>query len=195
MIVLDVETTGTEPTKHSLVSIGALDFNNPQDQFYAECRIWDGAHVDPVALTVNGFTEAEIRDPAKETEAEIVARFYAWLQNKQNHTIAGQNPSFDLGFVLAAGQRAGLNISLPRRTVDLHTLAYFHIVHRGLEIPLKNSRTNIDSDYIMAYVGIPTEPKPHKALNGAIWEAEAFARIFRDKPFLEQFVQFPVPWA
>src|SRR3989344_2493483 len=34
MIVIDVETTGVIPTKHSILSIGAIDFNNPENQFY-----------------------------------------------------------------------------------------------------------------------------------------------------------------
>lgn len=43
MIILDVETTGTDPSIHSLVSIGAVDFNNPDTRFMEECLVWSGA--------------------------------------------------------------------------------------------------------------------------------------------------------
>ena len=43
MIVVDVETSGMDAYKHSLLSIGAVDFENPVERFYEECRIWDGA--------------------------------------------------------------------------------------------------------------------------------------------------------
>ena len=60
MLVVDVEASGTDYSKHSIVSVGALDFANPKNRFYEECRIWDGAHIMDGALTVNGFTKAQI---------------------------------------------------------------------------------------------------------------------------------------
>jgi DNA polymerase III epsilon subunit-like protein len=69
MMVVDVEASGTEYQKHSIVSIGAIDFDRPENRFYAECKLWEGAHVMEGALEVNGFTEAEITDPTKKSEA------------------------------------------------------------------------------------------------------------------------------
>ena len=57
MIVVDVETSGLDDEKNSLLSIGAVDFYNPKNQFYGECRVREGAEVNPEALEVNGFTE------------------------------------------------------------------------------------------------------------------------------------------
>lgn len=194
MIVLDVETTGTEPSKHSLVSIGAIDFSDPSKQFYAECRMWDGAHIMPEALVINGYTEEEIRDPKKKTEGEVAAEFLKWIEGSAEHTIAGQNPFFDTGFMQAACQRNSLNFTLAHRIIDLHTIVYFHMKRRGLEVPVKNKRTSINSDFIMNYVGLPAEPKPHIALNGAKWEAEAFSRLLNEKSLFSEFVQYPIPW-
>jgi DNA polymerase III epsilon subunit-like protein len=60
MIVVDVEASGTNYEKHSIVSLGAVDFDNPENRFYGECHIWDGAHIMEEALEVCGFTETEI---------------------------------------------------------------------------------------------------------------------------------------
>ena len=59
MIIVDVESTGIEPEKHSILSIGALDFDNPENQFYGECRAWDWAHIMDESLVVNGFSREE----------------------------------------------------------------------------------------------------------------------------------------
>ena len=45
MIVIDIETTGLDPRKHSIVSIGAIDLSNPKRQFYVENQIWEGAEI------------------------------------------------------------------------------------------------------------------------------------------------------
>jgi DNA polymerase III epsilon subunit-like protein len=194
MIVVDVETTGTEPDKHSVLSIGAVDFGNPDAQFYGECRIWDGAHVDPVALTINGMTEAQVRDPNKKTEGEIIKDFFTWVEDREEFTVAGQNPLFDLGFIKAGAYRNHINYTLAHRSIDQHSLVYFHMIRRGLTPPVHNKHSGLDSDTIMAYVGIPAEPKPHIALNGAKWEAEVFSRLLHEKPLFTEFKGYKIPW-
>ena len=67
MIVLDVEASGTEAHKHSIVSLGALDFMNPTNRFYEECRVWEGAHIMDEALVVNGFTKEQIHQALRES--------------------------------------------------------------------------------------------------------------------------------
>lgn len=194
MIVLDVEASGTEPYKHSLVSIGALDFHNPKNQFYAECRIWEGAHISEEALGVNGFTEAEIQDPKKKTDKEIVQEFLAWAASIEEHTTAGQNPSFDRDFIKATCERYHLDYPLAHRTIDVHTAAYVHMVKWGIEPPVEHHRSALNSTAIQNYVGIPEEPKPHNALNGAKVAAEALSRILYDKKLLPEFKEFDIPW-
>ena len=108
MIVVDVETTGTNPQKHSIISIGAIDMDAPIDQngqFYAECRVWEGAHIEPDAMAVNGMTDEQIHDKQKPEEGEAVRQFFAWFAEKENLVLAGHNPMFDLGFLQAAAAR------------------------------------------------------------------------------------------
>ncbi|HLP44010.1 MAG TPA: 3'-5' exonuclease [Candidatus Nanoarchaeia archaeon] len=192
MIIVDVETTGTNPAKNSLVSIGAVNFDAPLDQFYEECQIWDGAHIEPAAMEVNGFTEEQIRDTKKPTEAETLKNFLVWIESKQNQIVVAQNPMFDLGFLQAAAYRAGVDYKLAHRSLDIHTLAFMHMIKKGIEPPINNGKSNINSDGIMKYVGIPTEPRPHIAINGAVWEAEALSRLLYGKNLFSQFKDYPV---
>ena len=46
MIIADVETTGVDSRLCSLVSIGAVEFDSPNNQFYVECRAFEGAHIE-----------------------------------------------------------------------------------------------------------------------------------------------------
>ena len=196
MIVLDIEASGTDYGAHSIVSIGALDFDNPDDQFYDECRVWDGAHVDDDALAVNGFSKAEIIDPGKKSEAELTKAFMAWAVERRDFTILGQNPSFDRDFVRAAARRAHLDFPLPYRTIDTHTLAYMHIAKRGLPAPFDavKHHSALDLDAILRYAGIPEEPSPHNALTGALCHAEVASRLLWGRPLLPEFEMYPIPW-
>jgi DNA polymerase III epsilon subunit-like protein len=196
MLVLDIEASGTEYNIHSIVSLGAIDLDNPERRFYEECRIWDGAHIMDGALEVNGFTKEEITDPSKQTEATLIQRFMEWSQHLADRTLAGQNVSFDRDFVRAACNRAGLSYHLAYRTIDTHSLCYMHMLKRGLTPPLdlQHRRSALNLDAILNYCGIPDEPDPHNALTGALCHAEVISRLLYDKKLLPEFSAHPIPW-
>jgi len=196
MIVIDIEASGTEYAKHSIVSIGALDFDNPTNRFYEECRIWDGAHFMEEALAVNGFTEAQITDESKKSEGEIVRMFLEWSQHMGDRTLAGQNVSFDRDFLKAACEREGLSWDLAHRTIDTHTLCYMHMVKRGIPPPIdpEHRRSALNLDAVLNYCGIADEPEPHNALTGAFSHAEVISRLLYDKKLLSEFEQYDISW-
>ena len=196
MIILDIEASGTEYEKHSIVSIGAFDFDNPKNRFYEECRIWTGAHIMDGALEVNGFTEAEITDITKQTEAEIVMKFMEWSQSFADRTLTGQNISFDRDFLRAASGRAGMNWTFAYRTIDTHSLCWMHIIKAGGAPPIdqQHKRSNLDLNAVLQYCGVPTEPDPHNALTGALCHAEVTSRLLYDKKLLPEFEQYEIPW-
>lgn len=196
MIILDIEASGTEYAIHSIVSIGAVDFSKPERRFYVECRIWEGAHIMDGALEVNGFTEAQITDPQKLSEADAVRQFLEWTQECGDRTLVGQNVSFDRDFVRAACGRAHLAYDLPYRTLDTHTLCYMHMVKRGLPAPIdaQHRRSSLNLDAVLNYCGIPEEPDPHNALTGALCHAEVTSRLLFDTPLLPEFSHYAIPW-
>lgn len=195
MIVLDVEASGTEAHKHSIVSLGALDLTNPSHRFYEECRIWDGAHVMDQALVVNGFTKEQITDPKKQSEADLVHRFLIWSEDSKERTLAGQNVSFDRDFLKYAAERAGhTDWPFAYRTVDTHTLCYMHMVQRGIQPPVAHRRSALNLDAVLSYCGIPEEPEPHNALTGALSHAEVISRLLYDRKLLPEFEQYLIPW-
>ena len=192
MIIVDVESSGVDPHKNSLLSIGAVDFADPTRTFYEECRVWDGAHIEQEALEVNGFTRERAQNPTAQSEGDLVKHFLEWASQSPERTIAGHNVSFDRDFMKAAAGRNHIDWPFAQRTIDLHTLAYVDLLRAGKDIPLKNAHSGLSLDLILAALGLPPEPKPHIGINGAKLEAECFARILHGRSLWPEFASFPV---
>ncbi|MFA5997087.1 MAG: 3'-5' exoribonuclease [Candidatus Paceibacterota bacterium] len=192
MIVADIEASGLDYNKHSLLSIGAVDFENPERQFYGECRMWDGASIMTDAINVNGFTKENCVDPRKQSLEELMNSFLKWIDEGEDKTLAGQNPSFDRDFLNNSFARAHIGWHFSYRTLDLNSMAYMDMIKRGLPVQHKNNRADLSLDTILKYLGLPEEPKPHHGLMGAKLEAEAFSRILYGKNLLPEFAEYPI---
>lgn len=171
LVVVDVETTGLYSHKSSLVSIGAVKISDPKDTYYGECRIWPGAEVDPGALRVNGMSKQEITSLQRQTEAELIKDFLAWLP--KGPVMIAHNASFDRDFIADACKRAGLKTPFGFRTVDIHSIVLLHLM-RESEDPIPKS---LSLNKCLESLGLPKEPNPHNALTGAKCEAELFIKV------------------
>jgi DNA polymerase III epsilon subunit-like protein len=196
MIIVDVEASGVDYEKNSIIAIGALDYSDPSNRFYGECRVWEGSHINEEASEIHGMTVAEMTDPNKVSEAELVRSFLEWTQHMADRTLVGQNVSFDRDMIKAGAARAGLAWDLAHRTIDTHTLAWMHMVKRGLPPPIdvQHRRSALNLDAILNYCGIPAEPEPHNALTGALSHAEVTSRLLDDRMLLPEFSMYPIPW-
>lgn len=197
MLIVDVEASGTDPNKHSIVGIGALDIANPSNRFYEECRIWDGAHIMDDSLAIIGLTKEQLTDGKKQSEADLVHAFLHWSEKLPERTLAAQNVSFDRDFLRAAAERAGhTEWPFSYRTIDVHSLAYMHMIKRGLQPPVDPVKRHsaLDLDQVLVYCGIPMEPVPHNALTGALSHAEVISRLLYGRKLLPEFTQFDIPW-
>jgi DNA polymerase III epsilon subunit-like protein len=195
MIVIDIETTGTNPRQHAIITIGAIEFENPDNQFYSEAKVWEGAKIDEESLPIHGFSIAEITDKTKESQYILLKSFIDWFASIEDHTPAGLHiGGFDLQFLEIAANRENLAWPLGKRSVDLHSLvfAHLHVYNRDL-YTIKNNHTDIYGNFIQKYCGLPTIPKPHNALTDAKWEAECFSRLLYGKNLLPDYAQYPVP--
>jgi DNA polymerase III epsilon subunit-like protein len=197
MLVVDCEMTGLEPTLHSIVSVGAIDFDHPERQLYMECHAWEGAKIEDEALAVNGFTREQVLDATKPTEADLVHAFIAFAEGMPDTTIAGQNVFTDVYCLQNAAKRAGHTAwPFAHRIIDIHSLCWEHMIKRGVTPPVdpqkRHSALNLDA--VLNYCGIPEEPKPHNALTGTKCNAEVISRLLYDKKLLPEFEQYAVPW-
>jgi DNA polymerase III epsilon subunit-like protein len=209
MIVLDVETTGLDPSKHSVVSIGAVEFDpvklgfesdnakvsQPENQFYQECRMWKGAEIMPEALDVHGMSREEITSPDKQSLESLMKSLLSWVEGCDNHTMAGHNVHFDLDFVTDSFRRYDLKNVFQQRVVDTHSLTWMHMVKQGNERPTKDKHSAISSDFVFKYVGINYQRGDHNALEDAKLTAEAISRLLYDEKLLGEYSEHEIPWA
>jgi len=161
-LVVDIETTGLSPIKHSMVSLGAVDYTTGEE-FYGECRISNNAIIDDFALGVNGFTRAQCLDDAKQTPLDLYRQFLKWCEGRDALIGGQQVGSFDILFLKELHTSIS-DIKWPfgHRSVDLHSVAYGKL---GKSLSL---------DGVLQAVGLKPEPKPHNALTGARLERDAF---------------------
>lgn len=194
MIILDIETSGLNSDENGLLSIGAIDFARPRDQFYGECRIRKSEKISQTALEINGFTSEEARDPCRQSTRELLQSFALWLSMRNEKVIGGLHiSSFDVPFINHKAEQTRTPIKLHRRSIDLHSIAYAKMLQLGRIVPLTDGWSVMDVDFIYPLCGLPREPYPKNSLNGAKWEAECLARLIYGKKLLKQFERYPVP--
>lgn len=172
LYAVDVETSGIDPNKSSLLSIGAVNINNLSDFFYAECRAFPDAEIHEGALKVNGFTIDQINAQPL-TEAEIIKDFFQWL--KAGPMMIAHNSSFDSSFIAAAALRAQLPNPFGFRTIDIHSIVHTHITQRNETPPGRLSLNEC-----LNYFDLPKEPDPHNALTGARCNYDIYQKVINN---------------
>ena len=184
MIVVEIETTGLDQQKHSIISIGAVEFEHPENQFYGECRPWEGAEIDPKALQVNKFTAQQVA-----TQQKLLEEFLAWTKPITNKTMASQNVWFDVLFLRTACAREQQQWIFGNRYMDAHALAYEHFARAGKLILKKEGTSDINLDKILTFLGIEVRGATHNALEDAQLTAEIISRFIHGKNLLPQYKQ------
>lgn len=195
MIVIDGEFSGLDHKSQGLVSLGAVDLYNPENQFYGECRLEEDMTYVEEALAINGFSVEEIYDKNKPSIAEMITEFDAWLQTCTTpQVLIGHNPKSDIDFLVESYKIAGIDYPLGHRSMDTHTIIMMSHMQLDQEILIEKWKYKINLDQGLKYVGIPNwEPRPHNALTWAKCEAEVVARIILKKKLLPEFDQYDIP--
>lgn len=135
-VIVDVETAGFDPQRHALLEVAAviprmdeLGMLHIEEVHSAHVIPFEGAQLDPAALEFNGIDPHHpLRIALEEKEALLKIFHPVRAAVKKNGCtraiLVGHNPSFDLNFVNAAVQRAGLkrNPFHPFSTFDTATL-------------------------------------------------------------------------
>jgi DNA polymerase III epsilon subunit-like protein len=211
--VVDLEATSLNTRKGAIASIGMVTFRNGElKRYYRVFRPFKGAKIDKSALAVCGFTLKELNrkcdckggeDNCKVLEhahspEKVCSYVSEFMHENQCHTIAGQNPAFDTGYLHAYFERYKNFDFISHRTIDLHSIGYGHLASKGMKVPVDRARDGkvsyVRNDFsatkLYQLIGMPTEPKPHNALTGALFEFEAFCRLIYKKPVLEEFKMY-----
>lgn len=180
MIIVDIETTGIDPKKHSIVSIGAVDLDNPENYFYGECKPRENALIDEVAIKINGFNQERINNIQK-TCKELLIEFLEWSKPIKNKTIGGYNVHFDYNFLVEHLKLYNLDVPFMYRLVDLHSIFYYYCLKNKIEIPLRKDSSGLDLDFIIASLNMKKREGYHNALEDVKLTMEAMNMLINKK--------------
>ena len=195
MIVIDGEFSGLDHNKHGLLSLGAVDLNNPEKQFYGECRLEEWMTYTDEALWVNGFKKEDLYNPEKKSIKEMIGEFDEWLQTCSTpQLLVGQNPKSDIDFLKTSYDIADIEYPLGHRSIDTHSVVFMKHLQLGKKILIEKWMYKINLDESLRFVWIRWwEPRPHNALTGAKCEAEVVSRVIYGKKLLPEFENIDMP--
>jgi DNA polymerase III epsilon subunit-like protein len=186
ILVVDIETTSASRRTAGIVEIGAIwlhsEFGVHHGQhFEVKCRPYRGAPICAEAIAVNGCDWLE--DPTVASETEAMDLFFDWIASSlkvpelrnDDVIMAGMNVGvFDWLILEAAADRSENTFPFSFRTVDLHALAMQEAYRVSLE---GITGAGLKSKEILELLGLPAEPKPHRALCGALLEHRAISEL------------------
>ena len=204
MIIVDLETSGLDFEKAGIWQIGAIEFENPDNQFLEEARIDNEDYIDPVALKICGKTEDYLRDKNKQSQKQLIGNFLNWINNINMKNFVCENPQYDMGWLLKKISKYNLQINFPHRAYDLHSIAstrYYQVYGKFL---LKNNKSDMGLTNTLKFCGIKderityngkelVEGKPHDALEDCKLEGECLSRLIYGKNLFSEYNKFPIP--
>jgi DNA polymerase-3 subunit epsilon len=175
LVVVDVETSGLNPHRHSVLEVAAIDLTTNEELIFVPDPAVPPLHGSPrwqaiaqdKALAVNRYYERKVWEQTA-TPAATEDAWNALAAMLDGNLIAGANPEFDAQFVDAAMHHWGIEPKRRHQTRDLVTYAAGAL---GFDpaIPL-------GSGDLIARLGI-TNTMPHSAEGDARAAAEAFQMI------------------
>ncbi len=167
----DLETTGALASLQEIIEIGLVVFDpitfKILDTMNANVKPEHIETATPEAIAYNGYTPENWMDALALAEAMKI-----YGEKTQGAVFCSYNVSFDWAFIAEAFHRSNLpNPMMTRENhdrLDVLTLAW----DRGLK---REKSFSLRSDCTL--FGIPPEPDPHSALNGAMTAYELWRKL------------------
>jgi DNA polymerase-3 subunit epsilon len=196
MIVVDIETSGVDLVKCGIWQIGAVDFDNPDRFFLQEARIDDEDIIfekGKVKLfDIIGKTEEQLRDKTKQSQKELIQKFFKWCEKSKVKNFMCENPQFDVAFLEIKAMKYGLKFPFHYRAFDFHSVAQMkHLQSKGKFLIKEGCSAGLK--HLMPFCGIQDERGFHNALEDAKLTAECFSRVFKGKNLIKEYGKFPIP--
>lgn len=157
LAITDIETTGLDPIGHEIIEIGLILVDQKtleaQEQWSVKIQPENIETASPEALAVNGYKPEDWENAYK---LKMAMKFY---QKKTKEAIfVSHNVTFDWSFIYEAFTKCDLTSLMDYHRLDLFSIAW-GIHPQGLK------KYNLVG--LCEHFGIPKEPDPHKAINGA----------------------------
>ncbi|MEK7643381.1 MAG: 3'-5' exonuclease [Patescibacteria group bacterium] len=164
----DLEMTGLNPTEHEIIEIGLIvaDATTLQELDRFETR------VHPQHLETANYQSLQFTGYNEQNWANALSLKDALTEYSKRATgsvFAAWNTPYDWMFLVAAYQKERLEIPLDYHTLDIFSIAY--------EKMRDDEHFSIKLTKLCTSLGIPREPMPHRAINGAEQAFELYKKL------------------
>lgn len=193
MIVVDIETSGTDFLRNGIWQIGAIDTDDPEKTFLDECRIDDDDTLTQEALDLCGITEEYIRSIHKQSQKELIEKFFDWCLESNVRNFVCHNPQFDFAYIKIRADKYNLKMPVHFRCFDTHSIASLKYKEVYGNLPIDGGFSHMSLPNVLYFCGMKDERDKHNALEDAKLTAECFIRLVYCKTFLKEFEQYPLP--
>ena len=166
-IIVDTETSGDDELKHEILEIGLLVVSQ-KDWAVIDSGNWliKPHHIEnaiPAALERNGYNEHDWRNAPELSDVMPI-----FSEKTKDGIFMAFNVSFDWAFIKNAFRITNVPNLMDYHRLDVLTLAWA-LGGDNLE------RLNLKA--VAEFFGVPPEPDPHRAINGAETALEVLKKI------------------
>ncbi|MFN3589516.1 MAG: exonuclease domain-containing protein [Spirosomataceae bacterium] len=174
IIAFDTETTGLNPNKDQIVSIGAVAINDFQlfisQVFYQELAVFTShTHLNKESFSIHEIISA----PSQQTEKEVLLQFIEFIEN---HSLLGHHVHFDIKIVNTALKKH-FNIQLYNHALDTFSIALKHDF--GGQVPAQFPQKKYTLDALCSRFQIEVQDR-HHALGDAFLTARLYWSLIRN---------------
>jgi DNA polymerase-3 subunit epsilon len=163
----DLETTGDIPGLHEILEIGLVVFDTNTlkivDTLNVKIKPLNIENAVPAALERNGYDKKDWKNAVSLEEA---VKIYA--KKTIDCVFCAYNATFDWGFMNDAFRKTGVQNKMDYHRLDLLSIAWTKGLADNEKWSLKTA---------CKLFGVPPEPEPHTALNGAMTAYELFKKL------------------
>jgi DNA polymerase III alpha subunit (gram-positive type) len=168
--ITDIETTGLDPTIHEIIEVGLILINQQTLEIVDSLNVRvQPSHLETAtefALKLNGYNAADWQNALTLQEA---MRLYG--EKTKDALFCAHNVTFDWSFILEGFKKTGIKNLMDYHRIDLFlfTMAWIKLRNSGLE--------KFNMNEVAKCLGIPEEPIPHRAINGAMTAYEIYKQL------------------
>jgi len=134
VLVIDVETTGLDPSRHACIDVGAVLLDeslHPVKEFSSLIAPWEGAEIMEQAMKVNKINQKRLKTAP--VIDEVVKQFHKTFRlDEVPPLIAGWNVWLDVAFVKDLYQRVQRVWPFSYRLLDVQSVLSFHLLLAGI---------------------------------------------------------------
>jgi DNA polymerase III epsilon subunit-like protein len=151
LVMLDVETSGLDPDKHSILRISAMRADSGES-----LDVWvrpePGSFGDKKALAVNGIDPDRVKKEGIPLR-DALKSLQKFLSETGPHILSGCNVSFDVDFVEKGCKKYGMRPPFGGKRIDLQTAAYVAHECGWISLPDDNGKPDLSFNSISKACG------------------------------------------